>query len=397
MHIDALASRRRRPRSRPTATGLAAVGLVAAFAAVTGCGSSSNSNSNGSGSSATAAKSSSSASTGGNPSWCGSKKIVLGIQDGGGLNGWSKESLRQVKLEAAKCPNITKTIVVNAGFDPQKAISGTTGLVAQGANAIVIIPDAGGPAELPGLRKATAHGVKVVPWGASPGGKEPGDYVTYVDWSPEAAGETSATWLFKAMNGKGNVIYLGGPAGNAVDKGELVGIGKVLAQNPGVKLLTGSDTWPVTNWDPAQAQKVMTGLLSKYPKIDGILMTDGQSGAAVVKVLKQANRRIPPIATLEANQIGCAWKDAQGTKDAFQLATISGRNWMGRIAIRKAVAAANGLNDAEKSIISLPLYEDSVAGGGQTPKCDKSRSPDTYLSNYEPEATFNALSGYSGK
>jgi ribose transport system substrate-binding protein len=392
MHIDALASRFRRPRSRVTATGLAAVGLVVPFAALTGCGGSSNNNS---GSSATAAKSS--ASTGANPSWCGDKKIVLGIQDGGGLNGWSKESLRQVKLEAAKCPNVTKTIVVNAGFDPQKAIAGTTGMVAQGANAIVIIPDAGGPAELPGLRKATARGVKVVPWGSNPTGNGPGDYVTYVDWNPEAAGQTWATWLFKTMNGKGNVIYLGGPAGNAVDKGVLAGVGKVLAQNPGIKIVTGTDSWPVTNWDPAQAQKVMTGLLSKYPKIDGILMGDGQSSAAVVKVLKQANRPIPPIATLEANQIGCAWKDAQGTKDEFQLSTISGRNWMGRIAVRKAVAAANGLQDDETSIIDLPLYEDSVAGGDQQPKCDTSKSPDTYLSNYEPDATLNALSGYSGK
>jgi hypothetical protein len=70
---------------------------------------------------------------------------------------------------------------------------------------------------------------------------------------------------------------------------------------------------------------------------------------------------------------------------------------MGRIAVRKAVAAANGLNDAEKSLIDLPLYEDSVAGAAQAPKCDKSKSPDMYLSNYEPDATLNALSGYSGK
>jgi ribose transport system substrate-binding protein len=396
MHNDALASRHRRPRSRLTATGMAAVGIAVSFAALTGCGSSNSSSGSGGNSSATAATTSS-ASTGGNPSWCGSKKVVLGIQDGGGLNGWSKESLRQVQLEAAKCPNITKTIVVNAGFDPQKAISGTTGMVAQGANAIVIIPDAGGPAELPGLRKATTHGAKVVPWGANPTGTAPADYATYVDWNTEAAGTTWSTWLFKTMNGKGNVLYLGGPAGNAVDKGVLTGVKTVLAQNPGIKMLTGTDSWPVTNWDPAQAQKTMSGLLSKYPKIDGILMGDGQSSAAVVKVLQQANRKIPPIATLEANQIGCAWKDAQATKDKFQLATISGRNWMGRIAVRKAVAAANGLNDAEKSLIDLPLYEDSVAGGAQAPKCDKGKSPDTYLSNYEPDATLNALSGYSGK
>jgi ribose transport system substrate-binding protein len=243
--------------------------------------------------------------------------------------------------------------------------------VAQGADAIVIIPDAGGPAELAGIRSATARGVKVVPWGADPGGTPGKDYVTYVDWDPKAAGRTWATWLAKAMGGKGNVAYLGGPAGNAVDKGSLAGAVEAFKAYPRIKLLGASPTsWPVTNWDPAQSQKVMSGLLTRYPRIDGILMGDGQFSAAVVKVLQTAGRPVPPVATLEANQIACTWKQTQGSGDAFQLATISGRNWMGRLAVRKAIAAVNGIPDAEKSIISLPLFEDSAAGGDQSPHCD---------------------------
>jgi ribose transport system substrate-binding protein len=152
----------------------------------------------------------------------------------------------------------------------------------------------------------------------------------------------------------------------------------------------------VTNWDPAQAQSVMSGLLSKYPTINGILMGDGQSSASVVKVLQSAGRKIPPIATLESNQLGCVWKAAQGTKNAFQLATISGRNWLGRIAVRKAVAAVNGLTDNEQSIISLPLYENSTAGGSMNPHCAASQPPGTYLSNYQSDSVLNALSGYKG-
>jgi hypothetical protein len=40
--------------------------------------------------------------------------------------------LAQVQLEAKKCPSIRKQIV-NAGFDPQKSVSGLRGMVAQGA------------------------------------------------------------------------------------------------------------------------------------------------------------------------------------------------------------------------------------------------------------------------
>jgi ribose transport system substrate-binding protein len=366
--------------------------LVVAALAVTGlltaCGSSSNSSSTSSTGSASGAPAK---ATSGAPAWCGTKPVTLGIQDGGGLNGWSKESLNQVKLEAAKCPAIKKSIVVNAGFDVQKAISGLNGLVAQGANAIVIIPDAGGPAELPGIRQAAARGVKVVPWGASPTGTPGKDYATYVDWDPEAAGALWAEWLVKQLGGKGNIVHLGGPAGNAVDAGALKGAATVFAKNPGMKLLTDTKNWPVTNWDPAQSQKVMAGLLTKYPKIDGLLMTDGQSSAAVAKVLQGSGRKLPAIATLEANQVGCLWKNSKGTKNAFPLATISARNWLGRVAVRKAVAAVNGLPQTDKSIVALPLYEDSTAGADLAPKCDPNRPPDAFLSNSEPDSVLDAL------
>jgi ribose transport system substrate-binding protein len=377
--------------TRVAVTRALGVAVVASSLAVAACGSSGS----GAGQSTAAAPAQGTKSASSTTPWCGTKPITLGIQDGGGLNGWSKVSLQQVQAEAKKCPAIKKTIVVNAGFDLQKAISGTNSLVAQGANAIVIIPDAGGPAELAGIRAATARGVKVVPWGSDPGGKPGQDYVTYVDWDPQAAGRTWATWLAKSMNGKGNVLYLGGPAGNAVDRGEITGVQAALKDYPGIKLLGATPkSWPVTNWDPAQSQKVMSGLLTRYPKIDGILMGDGQSSASVIKVLKGAGRPIPPVATLEANQVACSWKQMQGTKDAFPLATISGRNWMGGLAVRKAVAAVNGIDETEKSIISLPLFEDSVAGGDQAPHCDAAQPPDAYLSNdLMSSDALNALTG----
>jgi ribose transport system substrate-binding protein len=377
--------------TRAVAARALGVAAVASSLALAACGSSSSGTSSGGG---TATGTGASAGSAAAP-WCGKKPITLGIQDGGGLNGWSKASLQQVMLEAKKCPAVKKTIVVNAGFDLQKAISGLNSLVARGANAIVIIPDAGGPAELAGIRAATARGVKVVPWGSDPGGKAGQDYVTYVDWDPQAAGRTWATWLAKSMNRKGNVIYLGGPAGNAVDKGELTGVVEAFKAYPNIKLLGATpQSWPVTNWDPAQSQKVMSGLLTRYKKIDGILMGDGQSSAAVIKVLKSAGRPVPPVATLEANQIACSWKQMQGTGDAFELATISGRNWMGRLAVRKAIAAASGLPENEKSIISLPLFEDSAAGGAGSPHCDSGRPPDAYLSNdLLSTSALNALTG----
>ena len=49
----------------------------------------------------------------------------------------------------------------------------------------------------------------------------------------------------------------------------------VFKKYPGLKLLTGAKDWPVTNWDPATAQKITSALLAKYPKIDGIISNYG--------------------------------------------------------------------------------------------------------------------------
>lgn len=386
----------RRPTERPWAKrGLAAALLVPALA-LAACGSSSSGGSTGSASSGASSSGSSAGESaaatttaGGSGSWCGSKPITLGIQDGGGLNGWSRESLRQVRLEAATCPAIKKTIVVNAGFDVQRAISGLNGLVAQGANAIVIIPDAGGPAELPGIRAAAARGVRVVPWGSDPGGGTAGkDYVTYVDWDTQAAGRTWGTWMARTLRDRGNVVFLGGPAGNAVDKNTLAGALDVFKAFPGMKMLTGTSP-AVANWDPAQTQRVMAGLLTKNPQIDGVIVADGQSAAGAIRAFQAAGRPIPPIATLEANEVACDWSRARASGKPFPLATISARNWLGRYAVRDAVAAVNGTSSGDRSIVELPLYENSE--GGKAPECRASASPDSFFSNLQSDTQLDQL------
>jgi ribose transport system substrate-binding protein len=368
---------------RTTAGRLLAALLTCAALGVAACGDDEDDNA-GASTAATQEPASGGEETGAGGDWCGEKEVVLGIMDGGGLNGWSKESLKQVQLAVDQCPNITETKVVNAGFDLQKMLSGYTTLVAQGVDAIVTIPDAGGPAEAPALRSASRKGVKFVPWASEPDPAEPGtDFVTYIDWDTEAAGRTWATWLVERLGGKGNVIFLGGPAGNAVDRDTFAGAKEVLAQSPGITLLT--DKPAVANWDPAQTQKVTAGLITENPKIDGIIVADGQSGAGAIRAFEAAGKKIPPIATLEANEIACMWADAP-EGEQFPLMTLSARNWLGRYAVREVMAAVNGVEDPYKDIIELPIYEDSE--GEKQPECRPDASPDSFFSN---EATDEEL------
>jgi ribose transport system substrate-binding protein len=316
-------------------------------------------------------------------SFCGTKAITLGISDGYGVNAWSQASYAAVRSEAAKCSNV-KQIAIGAGGDISKANSDVNSMVSQGINALVIIPDAGGPAQLPAIQAATAAGVSVVPWASDPSGVAGTDYLTYVDWNTVDAGTKWATWMVTALKGTGNVVFLGGPAGVAVGTQELQGMKTVFDANPGMKLLTGYTDWGVTNWDPATAQKVMAALLAKYPQIDGVISNYGTDADAAVRAFQAAGRPLVPIATLEEVGLSCNFATLQAKNPKYQLATISSRNWLGRIAARKAIAAAEGIPNTEPSSYDLPIYTNTLSAA---PVCDSAlpaaQDSSNFLTNAE--------------
>jgi ribose transport system substrate-binding protein len=227
-----------------------------------------------------------------------------------------------------------------------------------------------------------------VPYIADPGGTPGTDYVDYVSESNENNGRVWAEWMVKALNGKGNIVFLGGTPGNPVSQAEAKGIKEVLAQHPDMKLLAG----PVdTNWDPAQTQKVMAGLLTKYDRIDGVISDYGGGSIGAIRAFLSAGRPLVPWATNDQNGFACQWQDNKATNPAFEIATVSSRNWMARVALRKGVAAAQGVADPEPSRINLPLVEDSL--GTPAPKCDSALSSDAILSTELTPARLKAVLG----
>src|SRR6059058_2128688 len=114
------------------------------------------------------------------PSWCGPKKISLGLTDGFGGNSWRLVTTASAKAEAAKCPNVTSFTYADGQGNTQKAISDIQGMVAKGVNALVVFPDAGN-AVLPALRSAYKAGVVTVPYRVDPGGKPGVDYNEFID------------------------------------------------------------------------------------------------------------------------------------------------------------------------------------------------------------------------
>lgn len=321
---------------------------------------------------------------------CGDEPITVGVADGYGANSWRKISRAEIEEEAAGCDAIEEVIYTDAQGSTQKAISDINGLVSQGADAIVVLPDAG-PALIPAMRAAMRAGVKVSLLPADIGGKLGQDYVTAVYDSPESNGRTWAEWMVKVLRGRGDVVFLGGTPGNPASPLEAAGVREVFDRNPGMRLIAG----PVdTNWDVAQTQRVMAGLLTKHPRIDGVISDYGGSTIGALRAFEAAGRPLVPIATNDFNELGCEWSARNGREGRFELATVSSRPWLVRPALRHAVAAAAGKEDPEPSVIELPLFEDSTSSDARLAvQCDRALPPDAILSSQLDEAAMSKLFG----
>jgi len=364
-------------KAKALVSSLLALGIVVAVAA---CGSSSSNNSGGSSSAAAATSSSggsssAAAASSNGPAWCGSKKITFALADGFGDNNWRKITTGEARDEAAQCKNVTKFIYTDGQGNTQKAISDIHGLAAQGVNAAVVFPDAG-QAVLPAIRDAFHAGVVTVPYRVFPGGKAGTDYDYYISTQFQQAGALWGKWLDTALHCKGNVINLGGPPANSQSLAEYQGLKQAIASCPGIHII-GQTPYYVTNWDPAQTQKVVTAVLAKYPKIDAITTDFGAALASAFSAFSQANRKIPAIATEDSNQLSCDQK-----KLGFKLFTVDSQNWMVRTAVDFAVAKATGGQVPSSTVVPQKAFEDSVSGKPHPVECVPSLPSDAILSSH---------------
>jgi len=310
--------------------------------------------------------------------FCGTKDITVALADGFGGNSWRKITRAIFEDEAAKCKNIKKVIYTDAQGDTQKAISDINSLVAQGVDVIVTFVD-GGEALLPTIKKATAAGVKVVPFVGSPGGTPGKDYVDFVSEDIKTYGKNLADWTISKMGGKGNLVMLGGIAGNSYSQAVYDGVMESVKANPGIKLL--NEDGPVaTDWEPGKTQQVVAGLITKYGTINGIVADYGGGSVGGIRAFEAAGKPFPVWSANDSNEFACLWYQYKDKQPTYQIATESSRNWVVKVALHKGLAAYNGLANDEPSTYNLQIIEDST-DASKMPKCEKDLPADAILSS----------------
>lgn len=319
--------------------------------------------------------------------YCGTKPIRVALVDGYGGNTWRKTTLAELRDEASKCPNIKHVAYTNADGSEQTYNAAINSYTAQGYNIIIAFTDFG-DASLPAYRSAFQAGVTIVPYLGRLDGQPGTDYAANVYQAATAQGEIMGEWLGKALHGKGNVLMLGGPAGAASSARFLTGFKEGIAKYPGLVLL--DKNYVVTNWNPAYAQQATSGLIAKYPKIDGIASDYGVTALAAIKAFQQAGLKVPAIATSASNnQLDCKYDAAVKAGTAWPYLALDGTTRIVRFALQRALAAYNHVPDSEPSGILPYVFADSTQN--ILPKCDPNAPPDADLSSSLSSAQLNAL------
>lgn len=315
----------------------------------------------------------------GAPSWCGTHKISFALLDGFGGNSWRLVTTASGKDEAAKCPSVTSFKYADGQGNTQKAISDIKGMASSGVDAMVVFPDAG-KAVLPALTAAFKAGVVTVPYRVDPGGKAGQNYTAWIgdDFAHDAV--NWANWIKANVPDGGNILFMGGPAGNSQSVTEYNALRKNLPSN---YTFVGQTPFVPTDWDPTKTQTLLSAAIAKHPKIDIIVSDFGPTLVSSLHLFPDSGRPIPALATTDGNSLSCFWADQQKT-NPFKMITVTTGNDNVRLAVDYAVAKATGGQIPTQASFQGPVFEDSVSGTPHPVTCRSELPGDVYLSAQMP-------------
>jgi ribose transport system substrate-binding protein len=308
--------------------------------------------------------------------YCGSKPFKVGLIDGFGGNTWRVEVHALVTKLAESCKNNTGVEYFDANLDPQKYNSTIQSWAVSGVNVIVTFDDFGQSA-VPAYHQAEQQGVKVVTDNAIPGNAVVGtDVDAAIEPNFSIGSKLWVQFLNKALHNKGQIVLVGGPAGNLFDPPAIADVQKSLAAtHSGLKLALSTPQY--AGWDPATTQKVMSSLLSTHPDINGVILTYMATAPSIIRAYQEAGRPLPAIVgQSSSNQVVCQIRSLDASGKKVQEFSLDGSANQAAIALAKGVASYQGISAPELGPTNAPTisnyatYIDTLTG--KIPTCIKS-------------------------
>src|SRR5262245_3954747 len=133
---------------------------------------------------------------------------TIGVSNTVQGNGWREEMVCAMKAQALASGKVSKLNIAHRNTDAAGQLEDIRNLISAGVDAIVV-----NPADPAGINAALAEATKagIVVVAVDQAVTEPSAYI--ISNNQEEYAYLGAKWLFQQLGGKGDVVYMRGPAG----------------------------------------------------------------------------------------------------------------------------------------------------------------------------------------
>jgi len=199
-------------------------------------------------------------------------------------NGWREEMICSINAQAVDSGQVEALTVFHRDTDAAGQLEDLRTLIADGVDAIIVnpvSPDAVNEA----LAEAAEADIPVI--SVDQAVTDPDAYL--IANNQEEYAYLGAKWLFEAMGGSGDVVYMRGFAGHPADDDRDVGFQRALEEFPDINVVFEEHT----GWDQATGTQQINDFLATGANYDGI-WTSGIDNV-IVDALVQADAELVPI------------------------------------------------------------------------------------------------------
>jgi len=301
---------------------------------------------------------------------------VIGVSNTLVGNGWREEMICSVKAQALASGKVSSVKVANRNGGPAEQNADLRNLISAGANAIVVNPSS--PSALNAvIAQAASRNVKVVSVDqrvtAPQAYNATNDQVAY--------GRLGATWLFKQLGGKGNVVEMRGIAGVPADTDRHTGFRQALKKYPRIKVVKQT----FTGWQFATGGKQILDILNSGVRVDGV-WTSGID-YTIVNAFRTAKKKLVPIVGADNNQFLKQLMTVKG----FRGAAVTNPATIGGVGTAMAIKLLDG-QSVPKWVKLTPQVWDMKTSAATIKSYYSKKRPPTYSSQLfvKPWTTYTA-------
>ncbi|WP_437773393.1 substrate-binding domain-containing protein [Arthrobacter sp. KNU40] len=289
----------------------------------------------------------------GSPTAQAGAKAKVGYVDGNCQNSWRVTARAEWEAAAKNNPMVSSYQYVCAHGELNQEIAAIESMVSQGYNVLTVYSDFG-KALLPAVRAAYKRGVQVVPWDSPIGGTAGQDYTAFVGPDLKAVGAAEGKYFADKLNGKGNIAFISGPAGNEYNSTVNAAAVDTLKQiAPGINVL--ETVW--ADWDPGKSAQAASALLSKYPKIDGVMIDEASAVQPVIARWQNAHRPLPLVYSNDLNGLMRLYDQLAPTDPTFGYGFHSSRTWAASNALEAGLKAYSGESVPGTVTVDIGSYD----------------------------------------